>query len=76
MIAVPPPENKNLSMYEAALAFFTKIFENAVAPDQEDHKREVYTHPTTATDTKNIERVLEAVRDTILQSNLRAYAVV
>ena len=65
-----------MTLFDAAIEFFTGIFTECVAPDQDNHKREIYTHPTTATDTQNIKRVLESVRDTILQNNLRAYAVV
>ncbi len=42
-------------------------------PDQE---KIVYGHFTCATDTENIRFVFAAVRDTILQSNLKEYNLV
>jgi hypothetical protein len=73
-LSAPAPGSKQ-TLPEAALDFFTHIFEECVAPDEQGKPREIYTHPTTATDTGNIKRVLESVRDTILNNNLRAYAV-
>eukprot|EP00050_Salpingoeca_kvevrii_P022951 m.135239 g.135239 ORF g.135239 m.135239 type:complete len:357 (-) comp9883_c0_seq2:3935-5005(-) len=60
----------------AAQDFIEEMFLERVHTDEIGHRRNVYPHYTTATDTNNIKHVIDSVRDTILQHNLRAYAVV
>ncbi|MES1919468.1 hypothetical protein MHBO_001296 [Bonamia ostreae] len=43
-----------------------KVFLNS-----SQHPEEIYTHVTTATDSKNIDVVFNAVKDTILKTNLK-----
>eukprot|EP00051_Salpingoeca_urceolata_P005465 m.73446 g.73446 ORF g.73446 m.73446 type:complete len:359 (+) comp14350_c0_seq2:288-1364(+) len=61
---------------EAAQVFIRDMFIDAVRPDESGKTRTVYPFFTTATNTKNMEHVILSVKDTILQNNLRAYAVV
>lgn len=42
----------------------------------EDSNKQLFPHFTTATDTKNIERVFEAVKTTVLEENLRDYNLI
>jgi len=62
-----PPQN-----HEAAKEFILGMFVD-LNPDQD---KIVYGHFTCATDTENIRFVFAAVRDTILQSNLKEYNLV
>jgi len=57
-----------------ALEFIKKRFHST--QPQQRHRRMIYTHHTTATDTENMRFVFEAVRDTILQINLKHYNLV
>eukprot|EP00092_Neocalanus_flemingeri_P058937 GFUD01070337.1.p1 GENE.GFUD01070337.1~~GFUD01070337.1.p1 ORF type:complete len:369 (+),score=100.18 GFUD01070337.1:290-1396(+) len=59
--------------YASNLAFVKKKFHEESTPRR---PRMIYTHETCATDTAGMKFVFEAVRDTILQLNLRQYNLV
>jgi len=59
--------------YASNLAFVKKKFHEESSPRR---PRMIYTHETCATDTAGMKFVFEAVRDTILQLNLRQYNLV
>merc|ERR1712013_282561 len=59
--------------YGSDLAFVKKKFHEESSPRRQ---RMIYTHETCATDTAGMKFVFEAVRDTILQLNLRQYNLV
>ena len=67
MFNAGPPKND-----EAAREFILTMFVD-LNPDPE---KIVYSHFTCATDTENIRFVFAAVRDTILQYNLKEYNLV
>lgn len=60
------PEGPNT--YEDAGAYIKTQFEKL---NQRNERKEVYSHFTCATDTNNIELVLESVADVIIKNNLR-----
>lgn len=49
-------------------AMFLSVNENA--------EKRIFPHFTTATDTENIERVFDAVKQTVLEDNLRDYNLI
>lgn len=53
--------------YDAACSYILKRF---IALNQSDNKQ-IYTHFTCATDTKQMKFVMTAINDIIVQSNLR-----
>lgn len=59
--------------YASNLAFVKRKFHEESSPRR---PRMIYTHETCATDTAGMKFVFEAVRDTILQLNLRQYNLV
>jgi len=59
--------------YASNLAFVKRKFHEESSPRK---PRMIYTHETQATDTAGMKFVFEAVRDTILQLNLRQYNLV
>jgi len=54
--------------YEEAGGYVQKRFEDL---NKNQDGKAVYTHFTNATDTKNVQFVLDAVSDVILQNNLK-----
>ena len=54
--------------YDAAIDFIKKKF---LEKNKEPEKRQVYVHPTCATDTTNVQIVMDSVFDIILKENLR-----
>ena len=67
-----PEYNGRENNYDDTIEFFSEKFEEM----NEEENRSVFTHATCATDTENIRFVFAAVRDTILQSNLKEYNLV
>ena len=56
--------------YNAAVSYLKEAF---LARNKHKHTKEIYTHVTCATDTKNIEVVVNACRHIILKSNIRTF---
>ncbi|KAJ8660647.1 hypothetical protein O0I10_003695 [Lichtheimia ornata] len=61
------PDYKGPNTYDATCSYILKRF---IALNQSDNKQ-IYTHFTCATDTKQMKFVMTAVNDIIVQSNLR-----
>ena len=68
----PGPRCDHLQAREFILNMFVEL--NVV--NQDDQEKIIYSHFTCATDTENIRFVFAAVKDTILQGNLREYNLV
>merc|ERR1711997_92427 len=66
------PQGDHLQAREFILNMFVEL--NVVNSD--DQEKIIYSHFTCATDTENIRFVFAAVKDTILQGNLREYNLV
>ena len=60
----PPGPNK----YEEAQAYIQTKFEDL---NKKKDTKEIYTHFTCATDTKNVQFVFDAVTDVIIKNNLK-----
>lgn len=60
----------------SAYEFIRNKFHETQPQRNRNRDRMIYTHHTTATDTENMRFVFEAVRDTILQINLRHFNLV
>ena len=58
---------ENRVCYEAAVQYLKDAF---LARNKQQATKEIYTHVTCATDTKNVEVVFNACKDIILKSNL------
>jgi len=52
------------------------MFTDLNPESDKDKEKTIYSHFTTATDTENIRFVFAAVKDTILQLNLKEYNLV
>ncbi|XP_026160838.1 guanine nucleotide-binding protein subunit alpha-11-like [Mastacembelus armatus] len=62
---------------EDAMAFIRKMYEQqAVNRDNREEWKTLYPHFTCATDTNNIRRVFNDVKDTVLVKSLRDYGVI
>ncbi|XP_072279713.1 guanine nucleotide-binding protein G(i) subunit alpha-3 [Pyxicephalus adspersus] len=61
------PEYSGTNTYEEATAYIQCQFENL---NRRKETKEIYTHFTCATDTKNVQFVFDAVTDVIIKSNL------
>jgi guanine nucleotide-binding protein G(q) subunit alpha len=59
-----------------AREFILNMFVELNVVNQDDQEKIIYSHFTCATDTENIRFVFAAVKDTILQGNLREYNLV
>lgn len=70
VLACPPPGPQRDA--QAAREFILKMFVD-LNPDSD---KIIYSHFTCATDTENIRFVFAAVKDTILQLNLKEYNLV
>lgn len=64
------PDYNDADNYEEAVAFIKARFEGL--DQRRAHTRKIYTHETCATDTDNVKRVFEVVRDTLLRNLLGA----
>lgn len=62
------PVNDPTTASEFIKAMFLSVNENT--------EKRIFPHLTTATDTENIERVFEAVKQTVLEDNLRDYNLI
>ncbi|XP_046896559.1 guanine nucleotide-binding protein G(i) subunit alpha [Hypomesus transpacificus] len=62
------PEYSGASTYEEAAAYIQCRFEDL---NRQKDSKEVYTHFTCATDTKNVQFVFDAVTDVIIKINLK-----
>lgn len=62
------PEYRGNNNYEEAAAYIQMKFENL---NKRKGFKEIYTHLTCATDTKNIQFVFDAVTDVIIKNNLK-----
>ena len=62
------PEYEGLNTYDEATAYIQEQFESL---NQNRVNKEVYTHLTCATDTKNIQWVFDVVTDVIIRNNLK-----
>jgi GTPase SAR1 family protein len=58
---------EHMACYDAAVNYLKDAF---VARNKQQATKEIYTHVTCATDTKNVEVVFNACKDIILKSNL------
>jgi len=63
------PEYKGANDYESCAAFIKQKFEQR----NKNQSKYVYTHFTTATDTRNVTLVFEAVKHIVLTENLKAF---
>jgi len=68
-IRVAFPDYKGDNSYETSVAFIIDKFTDVKDPITED-RREIYCHVTTATDTRNVMVVFDAVRDFIVTQAL------
>ena len=71
-LILPPPPPGPQRDAQAAREFILKMFVD-LNPDSD---KIIYSHFTCATDTENIRFVFAAVKDTILQLNLKEYNLV
>ncbi|TSW62347.1 Guanine nucleotide-binding protein G(t) subunit alpha-2 [Bagarius yarrelli] len=62
------PEYNGSNTYEDASSYIKKQFEDL---NMKKGEKEIYTHMTCATDTKNVEIVFNAVTDIIIKENLK-----
>uniref|UniRef100_UPI00358EBCA7 guanine nucleotide-binding protein G(i) subunit alpha-1-like n=1 Tax=Myxine glutinosa TaxID=7769 RepID=UPI00358EBCA7 len=62
------PLYKDGNNYEEASAYIQKEFENL---NKQKDTKEIYSHFTCATDTKNVQFVFDAVTDVIIKNNLK-----
>lgn len=62
------PEYQGSNSYEEAAAYIQMKFENL---NQRMDSKEIYTHFTCATDTRNVQFVFDAVTDVIVKDNLK-----
>ncbi|CDQ91948.1 unnamed protein product [Oncorhynchus mykiss] len=62
------PEYAGASTYEEAAAYIQCQFEDL---NRRKDTKEIYTHFTCATDTKNVQFVFDAVTDVIIKINLK-----
>ncbi|RXM37458.1 Guanine nucleotide-binding protein G(k) subunit alpha [Acipenser ruthenus] len=62
------PEYAGSSTYEEAAAYIQCQFEDL---NRRKDTKEIYTHFTCATDTKNVQFVFDAVTDVIIKNNLK-----
>lgn len=67
------PEYSGQNTYEEAAVYIQRQFEDL---NRNKETKEIYSHFTCATDTENIRFVFAAVKDTILQLNLKEYNLV
>lgn len=60
---------------DAAMAFIREMYKHqAQSPDKKENKT-IYPHFTCATDTNNIRKVFDDVKDTVLIKSLQEYGV-
>jgi len=69
-ISVAFPDYTGDSSYETSVAYIRDKFTDVIDPITEE-RRDIYCHVTTATDTKNVMVVFDAVRDFIISQALR-----
>uniref|UniRef100_A0A914VDT9 Cholesterol 7-desaturase n=1 Tax=Plectus sambesii TaxID=2011161 RepID=A0A914VDT9_9BILA len=62
------PEYKGSGSYESSIAFIRALFENA---NDSPATKKIYAHETCATNTNQVQLVIEAVVDTVISKNLR-----
>lgn len=63
-----PPSHSGSNTYEEAAAYIQCQFEDL---NKRKDTKEIYTHFTCATDTKNVQFVFDAVTDVIIKNNLK-----